>query len=91
MSDIETELEAHRRSLQDVTALIEEIGAADFGRPTPCGDWTLSELLAHMIGQNHGFAAAVREGDAPLEAFAPRPVSGDDPWARTLTLLGRQP
>lgn len=43
---------------------------ADLGMPTPCTDWDLGALIGHMVGQNEGFAAAVREGDAPLSAYA---------------------
>ena len=32
--------------------------AADLGRPTPCAEWTLGDLLAHMTAQHNGFAAA---------------------------------
>ena len=48
------------------------MGAGDLGNRTPCGDWKLADLLAHMVGQHHGFAAAARDGDAPVEAYAPR-------------------
>lgn len=49
--------------------------ADDLNRPTPCVDWSLADLLAHMIGQHRGFAQAVRELDAPPSAY--RPVSFD--------------
>src|ERR1700722_17477521 len=47
----------------DVVALA---GLADLGRPTPCGDWTLAELLAHMTAQRDGFAAAAAGHGADL-------------------------
>ena len=47
----------------EVTALA---GLADLGRPTPCGDWTLAELLAHMTAQHNGFAAAAAGHGADL-------------------------
>jgi uncharacterized protein (TIGR03086 family) len=77
MTPISAQLDAHRRALVAVGDLLSPIRPSDLPRDTPCGDWTLAELLAHMVGQNFGFAAAVRDGDAPLEAFAPRPVSAD--------------
>ena len=33
-------------------------GAGDLTRATPCDNWTLTELLAHMTAQHNGFAAA---------------------------------
>lgn len=72
------QLDAHRRALASVDEHIAAVGRADLPRPSSCAGWTFEDLLAHMVGQNHGFAAAVRDGDAPLEAFAPRPMS-DNP------------
>lgn len=48
---------------------------ADLVRPTPCAAWDLAALLAHVVGQHRGFAAAARDGDAPDEAYAPVPFS----------------
>lgn len=39
---------------------------------TPCADWDLAALLAHMIGQNLGFALAVEHSTAPASAYAPQ-------------------
>jgi uncharacterized protein (TIGR03086 family) len=41
-------------------------GAADLARPTPCGEWTLAGLLAHMTAQHNGFAAAAAGHGADL-------------------------
>ena len=46
--------------------------------PTPCAGWDLRALLAHMIGQNYGFACRGRRATQTLAAFADRAV-GDDP------------
>lgn len=72
-------IEMHRRALDDTTALIDKIGSADHGRATPCAGWDLDALLAHMIGQNHGFADAVDAGSEGigLAAFAPRPAGAN--------------
>jgi uncharacterized protein (TIGR03086 family) len=45
---------------------VSQVRAADLARPTPCGDWTLAELIAHMTGQHDGFAAAAAGGGADL-------------------------
>lgn len=71
------DLGRHRRALDAATTLVREVRVADLDRPTPCAGWDLRALLAHMIGQNHGFADAVAEvEDAPAAAFAPQP--GED-------------
>jgi uncharacterized protein (TIGR03086 family) len=63
----------HDRALRRATEVIAGVDAADLGKPTPCAGWDLRALLAHCIGQNHGFADAVAGPDAPPAAYAPRP------------------
>jgi hypothetical protein len=38
------------RAVQASVQVVSLIGPADLARPTPCGDWTLDELLTHMTG-----------------------------------------
>jgi uncharacterized protein (TIGR03086 family) len=66
---------AHRIALADAGQLVRQITADDLENSTPCSDWTLSQLLGHMIGQHHGFAAAVRTGDAAPMAYDPQPFT----------------
>lgn len=69
----------HARALELATSVIERISPDDLSRPTPCAGWDLAALLAHMVGQNHGFADAVSStDDVALSAFEARPV-GDRP------------
>ena len=79
----------HRRALDVVGRVAGGITAADLARPTPCAGWDLRALLAHAIGQNHGFADAA-ERDVGVEAFAARPVP-DDPspaWTESAQRVG---
>jgi uncharacterized protein (TIGR03083 family) len=46
--------------------IVSQASAADLARPTPCPDWTLAELLAHMTAQHNGFAAAAAGDGADL-------------------------
>ena len=48
----------HSRSLDVVTPLLTPVTGDQLGHSTPCADWTLRQLLEHMIGQNYGFASA---------------------------------
>jgi uncharacterized protein (TIGR03086 family) len=59
---VRLDAEAVRASV-DVASLA---GAADLAGPTPCDDWTLAELLAHMTAQHNGFAAAAAGQGADL-------------------------
>lgn len=63
-------LALHRETTAEAGALVARTADADLHLPTPCADWDLADLLAHMIGQQDGFAAAVARGDAPASAYA---------------------
>jgi uncharacterized protein (TIGR03086 family) len=89
--EMEAMLTQHRRALDEVTALVRGLTPEQLDRPSPCAGWDLRALLAHMIGQNHGFAAAVRgPGGAPVTAFAPRAVADDSvaaAWEESAALV----
>lgn len=76
----------HRAALDDADAFVGRVAPADLTRPTPCAAWNLADLLAYMIGQHHGFAAAVRDGGAPLAAYAPQPYMPDR-WAESVSIV----
>jgi uncharacterized protein (TIGR03086 family) len=59
-------IDQDRRAVELSAAIVARAKPADLGRPTPCGAWTLRELLDHMITQHYGFAAArAGEGSDP--------------------------
>jgi len=64
-----------RRALELASELVATVRPADLGRPTPCAGWDLAALLAHMTGQNHGFADALRAG-TDVAAYVPVPGLG---------------
>jgi uncharacterized protein (TIGR03086 family) len=76
----------HRRALDVASSYVGGIGDDVLGRPTPCAGWDLEDLLAHMVGQHHGFAAAVTDGDAPVEAYARRDARGAG-WRESVDVL----
>jgi uncharacterized protein (TIGR03086 family) len=59
-------------------AVVARVTASDLGRPTPCRDWDLGALLAHMTVQHGGFAAAAAGRGADPAAWRPVPL-GDSP------------
>jgi uncharacterized protein (TIGR03086 family) len=59
--------------------LVRRIGPDDWSKPTPCAGWDLSDLVAHMTVQHHGFAAASEGAGTDLEPW--QPVKADDPVA----------
>src|SRR5437660_8144083 len=71
-------IDLHRIAVLASVEVVSRVGVGDLGRATPCSEWTLGDLLAHMTVQHNGFAAAARgQGDDP-EVWRVRPL-GDDP------------
>lgn len=60
-----------RCATSDASDFVRLITVDDLYRDTPCEGWTVADLVAHMIGQNIGFAKAVRSGDADRSDYKP--------------------
>ncbi|MGA5542046.1 TIGR03086 family metal-binding protein [Mycobacterium sp. NPDC051198] len=54
----------HRVAVLRSVEAVDAVRTSDLNRPTPCTEWTLADLLAHMTVQHHGFAAAARGNGA---------------------------
>lgn len=65
------------RAVRSSVAAVSAAGPGDMDRPTPCGDWSLGQLLAHMTAQHDGFAAAARGVRTDLSAWQPRSPTAD--------------
>jgi uncharacterized protein (TIGR03086 family) len=57
--------------------LVSRVTVEDLGRPTPCSQWSLRELLAHMTVQHRGFAAAAGGRGADLGVWRAGPAAAD--------------
>ncbi|MEU5875551.1 TIGR03086 family metal-binding protein [Glycomyces sp. NPDC047369] len=64
-------LEFHAVALNATVDLVD--GAERLDLPTPCTGWDLGRLVAHMTGQNLGFAAAARGDDFEPRTWAEVP------------------
>ncbi|HXP20109.1 MAG TPA: TIGR03086 family metal-binding protein [Streptosporangiaceae bacterium] len=73
-------VELDRRAVRASVEIVSGMTTGDLARATPCADWNLGELLAHMTAQHDGFAAAAAGRGADLEVWQVRPL-GDDPAA----------
>lgn len=71
----------HRRALQVTVEVVNQVAPQQLGAATPCIEWDLGQLLAHMMGQNRGFAASAHGERSDVGVFAPQPVD-DDPAGR---------
>lgn len=67
----DTLLAQHAEAMHTATTLVSQVRQRDLLRQTPCADWSLADLLAHMVGQHRGFARAARDGHAPVAAYRP--------------------
>lgn len=83
-------LTLHHAALADTSRLVERAARSPLHIATPCDEWDLAALLSHMIGQNHGFAAALGDGEADVALYAGPDVTPDgvvDVWEASATAL----
>lgn len=67
-------LDAH--AVRASVDLVARATPADLTRPTPCAEWTLADLLAHMTVQHNGFAAAA-QGETNPKVWELPSLGGD--------------
>lgn len=69
--------ELNRRAVQASVEVVSRVTADDLGRPTPCSQWLLGELLEHMTVQHRGFAAAAAGRGADPGAWQAGPAAAE--------------
>ena len=75
-----------RQAVAEMAPIVAHVDTGDLSRATPCAGWDLGQLLAHMLGQNRGFAAAVMAGTAEKSALAPAPFDQQS-WTESVDRL----
>jgi len=77
-----------QRVVDASTGVIGNVSAADLSKPTLCTEWTVRDLINHMVGGATMFAVSAEEGSVPDELLG-QLMGGDnlseDPqgaWAR---------
>ncbi|MFD4639481.1 TIGR03086 family metal-binding protein [Lentzea sp. NPDC058436] len=70
-------LDLHHTAVRTSVEIVARVTPDDLDRRTPCAEWTLGDLLAHMTAQHHGFAAAARGRGADLSAWEVGPPTAD--------------
>lgn len=65
-----------------VAALIDGVREEHLSRPTPCEDYTVGDILDHMMGLTLAFRVAAEKADDPITDAAPEPSAGnlDPQW-----------
>jgi uncharacterized protein (TIGR03086 family) len=66
-----------RRGLDQLADLLAKVGPGDLARSTPCAEWSLGELVDHVVAAPEKFARMVR-GES-IDWSAPTPAAGDNP------------
>ncbi|WP_404290307.1 TIGR03086 family metal-binding protein [Glutamicibacter arilaitensis] len=79
-------IEQLEHALSSVAQLIEGTEPAQFSAPTPCTEWTVRDLVEHLVGMNLVFAALMT-GQSPPQRGTD--VLGDDPFAAYLDSSAR--
>lgn len=68
----------HERAVRATVPVVAQIRPSDLSLPTPCAEWDLGQLLAHMTAEHRGFAAAAAGHGGDRDVWRPRPL-GDNP------------
>jgi uncharacterized protein (TIGR03086 family) len=72
MRTINPDLRPHdERAVRATVTVVARVTPADLDLPTPCAEWNLGALLAHMTAQHRGFAAAAAGHGADPEVWQP--------------------
>jgi uncharacterized protein (TIGR03086 family) len=66
-----------RRALDQLSDLLVEVRPESSGDPTPCVEWTVGDLVDHIVATPERFARMVR--GLPIDWSAPTPAAGEDP------------
>ena len=72
-----------RAVCESTERVVANIGPAQYELPTPCSEWTVRELLNHLVGTLHLGAALLTDQTPPTNAGPDDPPTndfiGDDP------------
>jgi uncharacterized protein (TIGR03086 family) len=70
-------LEQLAGALADTATLVAGVGADQWGLATPCSQWTVREVVRHLVAGHHMFARAVEARPASADETSDLP---DDQW-----------
>jgi uncharacterized protein (TIGR03086 family) len=83
---VQTPVEQLAQALDDTQSLVEGIRDEQWSGPTPCADWSVRDLVQHLVAGNHLFARALT-GDAPAADGPPSPPSAQSHRESAAALL----
>lgn len=73
---------------ENLNALISSVADGDLGRPTPCSEYTVGDLLDHIAGLTVAFAGAAAKANGPTSTMGPSGDAAnlDTDWRSSLPL-----
>jgi uncharacterized protein (TIGR03086 family) len=71
------DLTTMQRACAATESIVDQVTPADYGLATPCTEWTVHDLLNHLIGTLH-LGAALLSGNGPAVNMVPGEVPADD-------------
>jgi uncharacterized protein (TIGR03086 family) len=80
MAEETTDVTVLGRGLDQAATLLDTVGDDDLARPTPCPEWTVSDLVDHVVNATARFANGVRGEE--VDWSAPTPQVGPDRAAK---------
>ena len=66
-----------RRAQDQLAVLLGDVRPEATGDPTPCSEWTVQDLVDHVVATPTRFARMLR--GEPIDWTAPTPPAGNDP------------
>ncbi len=58
-------IEMHQRALATFASMLAQVGDGDLSSPTPCTDWTVGDLIAHVVDGTRSSAVRVGASEPP--------------------------
>src|SRR2546423_2210737 len=69
----------HERALDETARLVGGVQPDQMDLPTPCSDWDVRTLIAHLVGGNIRFLDVAEGKPRPERGSVTQDVLGDDP------------
>src|SRR5436305_10885978 len=69
----------HERALDEAARLVGGVRPDQMGQPTPCSDWDVRTLIAHLVAGNVRFLDVAEGKPRPERGPVTLDVLGDDP------------
>jgi uncharacterized protein (TIGR03086 family) len=70
-------LETLRWACESTETIVRNVGRDELAKPTPCSEWTVADLINHIVGATQYFGDLAESGDSPDDEEWPVYTDGD--------------